>query len=215
MRLSIFVPELGGLAGLLGLFGLLVLASCHSMSKEECMAADWRVIGEADGAAGYSPQDRFGSHVESCARIKVVPDQTKWNDGYQNGLKRYCTPLNGLARGEAGDTYHSVCPPETSEGFLRGYGLGRRLYSARSDLNSIRSDISAKESRMDERYRALKAAKDDNERRNIRNEIDDLDRDIRRAQRDMPDRQFDVDAAQRDLDSFRANPQAPLPVPGY
>lgn len=203
------------LAFCVGLFGLLVLASCHSMSKEECIAADWRVIGDADGAAGYSPQDRFGAHVESCARVKIVPDQTKWNEGYQVGLQRYCTPLNGLARGEAGDTYYGVCPPQTSEGFLRGYGLGRKLNDARTRLDSLRGEISSKESRMDERYQALKEAKDDNQRRNIRNEIDDLDRDIRRAQREISDRQYDVDQAQRDVDWFRANPKAPLPVPGY
>ena len=199
----------------IGMLVLCVLASCHSMSKEECMAADWRVIGDADGAAGYSPQERFSAHVESCARIKIVPDQTRWNEGYQIGLQRYCTPLNGLARGEAGAAYHNVCPPETGEGFLRGYGLGRKLHDARSRLDSLRSDIRSREARTDERYRALKEAKDDNQRRIIRGEIDDLDRDIRRAQREIRDREYDVDTAQRDVDWFRSNPNASMPPPGY
>ncbi|MCY0154566.1 hypothetical protein OEG86_22680 [Hoeflea alexandrii] len=39
------------LYSVLALLACLVLASCQTMSKEECAVADWRVIGEQDGAA--------------------------------------------------------------------------------------------------------------------------------------------------------------------
>lgn len=192
---------------------LLSLASCNSLSKEECAAADWLVIGDTDGAAGYNPQDRFASHVKSCARIKVVPDQTKWYEGYQAGLKRYCTPLSGLTHGEAGDSYHNVCPPETSAGFLKGYGLGRRGYELRSEADSIRSSMSYKESEIDRKYNEMKGSQDENRRRVLRDEIDQLDREIRRMRRDIDDVNFQLGVAQRDIDWFRQNPQAPMP--GY
>lgn len=187
---------------------LLGLASCNSMSKEECVAADWKVIGDADGSAGYDPQERFAAHVKSCARIKVVPDQTVWYAGYQTGLQRYCTPLNGLSRGEAGDGYHNVCPVETASGFLRGYSIGQKAYQWRTRLNSARSDISSKEMRMDRRYNDLKNAKDDKERRAIRDDIDNLDREIRRARRDAGDAEYALQDVEREVEWFRRNPNA-------
>ena len=54
------------------LLACLVLASCQSMSKEECAVADWSVIGEQDGAAGYNPQDRFARHVKACAKAGIA-----------------------------------------------------------------------------------------------------------------------------------------------
>ena len=68
--------------------GLFILAACQTLSKEECVVADWRVIGEQDGAAGYSPQERFGNHVKACERAGVLPDQTLWNEGFQIGLEK-------------------------------------------------------------------------------------------------------------------------------
>lgn len=192
---------------------LIGLASCNSMSKEECVAADWKVIGDADGSAGHDPQERFAAHVKSCARIKIVPDQTTWFAGYQTGLKRYCTPLNGLSRGEAGDTYYNVCPVETATGFLRGYSLGQKAHQWRSRVDSARSEESFKEMRIDQRYQDLKNAKDDNERRSIRDEIDDLDRDIRRARRDIGDAEYALQDVEREVDWFRRNPNAAQP--GY
>ncbi len=55
-----------------------LLGSCATMSKEECVAADWRVVGETDGAAGYDPQSRFAAHAKSCEKAGVVPDQSLW-----------------------------------------------------------------------------------------------------------------------------------------
>lgn len=194
---------------------MLGLASCNSMSKEECAAADWQVIGDTDGAAGHDPQERFAAHVKSCARIKVVPDQTKWYQGYQAGIVRYCTPMSGLTHGEAGDGYHNVCSPDTEAGFMRGYGLGRKAWELRSRMNSLRNEMTSKEMEMDRRYNELKTAADDNQRRAIRDAIDQLDRDIRRARRDSGDVEYQLGAVQRDVDWFRQNPQAPLPTPGY
>ena len=102
-----------------GLFGAgIALSACQTLSKEECVAADWTVIGETDGAAGHAPQDRFARHVKACAKAGITPNQTAWNQGYQAGLVRYCTPANGLRVGEAGNIYANVCPLDKSAAFL-------------------------------------------------------------------------------------------------
>lgn len=203
-----FLPFVGAAALLLS------LASCHSMSKEECRVADWKVVGDTDGAAGHNPQERFADHVKSCARIGITPDQTKWYEGYQAGVTRYCTPLSGAMNGEAGNAYHNACPPQLEQEFMRGYSLGKRVYDLRSRINSLQSDIAYKESEIDRRYNELKGAKDD-QRRTIRNQIDDLERDSRRMRREVDDIGYEMSNAQRDLDFFRQNPAAQLSPPRY
>ena len=120
-------------------------ASCQTMSKEECAVADWRVIGEQDGAAGYAPQERFANHAKACQKAGVAADQSTWYQGYQQGLPRYCTPVNGLAQGQAGRSYANVCPPELDAGFRSGYDLGRRYNQKKSEISSLESRIDAAE----------------------------------------------------------------------
>jgi chromosome segregation ATPase len=123
--------------------------------------------------------------------------------------------LSGLTHGEAGDGYHNVCPPETEPAFMRGYGLGRKSYELRSRMNSLLSDISVKEMEIDRLYDEMKNTADDLKRRSLRDEIDQLDRDTRRARRDADDIEYQLGAVRRDIDWFRMNPQATLPMPGY
>ncbi|WP_312223505.1 DUF2799 domain-containing protein [Rhizobium rhizoryzae] len=189
-----------------------LLPSCYSFSKEECVAANWKVIGDTDGAAGYNPQSRFADHVKSCERVKVVPDQTTWYQGFQEGIKRYCTPLSGAQRGEAGDGYNNVCPPDLEPGFMRGYTLGKRVHEVRERMNSIRSSISSREQDTDQRYRELKNAKDQ-DRRAIQMRIDDNDFEIRRLRREADDLSYDLSNAERDLAAFRMNPQGDMRPP--
>lgn len=181
---------------------VVTLASCNSMSKDECRVADWRVIGDTDGAAGHNPQERFADHVKSCSSIGVKPNQTVWYEGYQAGVKRYCTPLSGATHGEAGNGYYNACPPELEGEFMRGYGLGKRVHELRRRLESIQSNVRFREMEMDRRYKEMKDAKEEN-RRGIRNQIDDLDRDIRRAKREGDDVRYELEGAIGDLNAFR------------
>ncbi|OHV23455.1 DUF2799 domain-containing protein [Rhizobium sp. RMa-01] len=194
-------------------FGLL-LASCNTLSKEECVAADWRVIGESDGAAGYEPQQRFAAHAKSCERVKIVPDQTIWFQGYQSGLVRYCTPLSGLARGQAGSGYANVCPPETASGFLRGFNLGAKQHGLQERFNSMQNDYSTKEAEIDQLSDRLKDAKD-GDRSELRRRIEDLEDDMHDIRRDQRDVQDELDRVNEDVEWFQRNPSAELRAPGY
>ncbi len=201
----------------LALAGLAVvvttLAGCNTMSKEECRVADWAVVGDTDGAAGYNPQSRFADHVRSCAKSGAVPDQTRWYEGYQAGLRRYCTPLNGASAGEAGGAYHNVCPPELNSDFMRGYSLGKRVHDLRSRINSLNSSASSKEYEADKLHDDMKKA-EGKDRRAIRDRIDDLERDRRRMRREADDMGYELSEAERDLAFFRQNPTAQF-APGY
>lgn len=201
-----FLPFIGMAAVLVS------LASCNSMSKEECRVADWKVVGDTDGAAGYNPQTRFADHVKSCSKTNVSPDQTRWYEGYQSGILRYCTPLSGANSGEAGKSYHNVCSPELEPEFMRGYSIGKRVYDLRSRFDQMQSSIRYRDSEIDRSYNELKVAKDD-QRRVLRNQIDDMERENRRQQREADDVEYELGHAQRELGLFYQGFVSRTPAP--
>lgn len=190
--------------GLLLLGAGIGLASCQTLSKDECIAADWRVIGEQDGSEGHDPQDRFGKHVKACERAGVVPDQTAWNEGYQRGLFSFCTPLRGLSHGQAGKAYANVCPPSSEGSFLAGYRLGREEYDTQSEIRSLEGKIRSAEFQiesMEDKLDDGKIDERDGERSIARNRADirDYNRDIGRAEADLG-------SIRRRIEFFRQNP---------
>lgn len=127
----------------LALVALSLLAACASVSREECLAGDWVSIGQRDGAAGRIGPAQFERHETACAKVAVVPDRTAWAQGYEAGLRQYCTPLSGLREGEAGTRYRDVCPTASEPGFLRGHELGLAAYRQRQRINDIAGEIGA------------------------------------------------------------------------
>ncbi len=138
---------------------LLTLASCASLTKEECLVSDWVEIGKRDGAQGQDPQTQFQRHINACKRAKVTPDHTLWSQGYQQGLVSYCTPTSGLTFGQKGAAYFNVCPAETQNGFIRGYTLGKKQFDVNTSVNSLNSRISALDNEIDGLIDKLPSAK--------------------------------------------------------
>lgn len=120
-----------------------VLASCASVSREECLAGDWQAIGLRDGAAGREGAAQFSRHQGACAKVDVVPDQSAWARGYAEGIARYCTPTVGLEEGLAGRTYRGVCPVATQARFLEGFNIGRAVHDQREVIARIDREISS------------------------------------------------------------------------
>ena len=186
-----------------------VLGSCATMSKEECVAADWRVVGETDGAAGHDPQSRFAAHAKSCEKAGVVPDQSLWYQGFQVGVTRYCTPLNGLQEGRAGKSYHNVCPAASSDGFLRGYRLGKAEHEQRRKIQSFDSEIRQVEFRIAELQKKIgEGSIDQNE---AEREIGRLRLQIHRIRFDKQRAELDLRTIERDGEIFAANPDMVIP----
>ena len=117
---------------ILALFCLLfsvgvILASCASMTKEECAVADWKSVGERDGAAGQG-LDYFARNVDACKKTKARPDHAAWQEGHAIGARRYCTPENGLLAGNNGKNYNNICPIDLQAEFLSAYQLGQQRH---------------------------------------------------------------------------------------
>lgn len=177
---------------LAGLGISLLLTSCYTISKKDCLAGDWKGIGFTDGFNGYQPQARFEGHVKSCKRVKVVPDITLWNQGYKKGLLRYCTASSGLWEGQHGHSYNGLCPPKTEAEFLRGHEVGYRQYSLKSKLTQLEDDYEEKEEELEELQEKMK--KDPAEASSYANRA--IVQDLERKLRDIRDEE---DRVRRDL----------------
>ncbi|OCW59198.1 DUF2799 domain-containing protein [Hoeflea olei] len=176
-------------------------ASCQTMSKEECSVADWRVVGEQDGAAGYAPQDRFAGHVKACTKAGVNPDQTLWYQGYQQGLPRYCTPLNGLSVGSQGKSYANVCPTNLDPAFREGYDLGRIHYDKKQEISNLEMRIRTLEAAIRTDEDLVRNSKTDT--RDIQRRIDSNRWQIRDLEREAGRLDSDLRRIEADMDNFR------------
>lgn len=136
---------------LFSLFVAGLLAGCATMSKNECLEADWYQIGYRDGRAGL-PRAQFQRHGDACLDHGIRPERSAYYRGREEGLRGYCTEQNGFELGKRGIAYRGVCPPELEAAFRTAYhsGLEIHRYNAEVDrlqrrLNAIDRQIAQKE----------------------------------------------------------------------
>ncbi len=134
------------------MFAVLSLAGCATMTKDQCLEADatsWENIGRIDGNEGRDPDRRLAMHREACQEVRVQPDRTTYMRGWNIGVIDYCTPDKGYAVGLSGSSGNpQVCPAETRGIFEDNVDLGLRVYSLRSQIDSLHSEISSYEKRL-------------------------------------------------------------------
>ena len=51
-----------------------LILSCASLSKNECLQADWFEIGRKDGVMGR-PRALFQQHSDACSKHGITPDR--------------------------------------------------------------------------------------------------------------------------------------------
>jgi hypothetical protein len=139
------------------------------------MSANWRDIGLEDGMKGETRM-RLSDHRKACAEYRVAPDSKSYYEGYDQGLRGYCTPEKGRSLGEQGMYYHQVCPPDLEPAFLVQFNYGKALYKSKQDIDNTKKDIDKKED-------SLKKENDANVRKALRTEIEALDRALSALQR--------------------------------
>lgn len=124
---------------------LLLLTGCSTMNKEECLSADWRMIGLKDGEQGRL-LSQVGEYGKQCGEYGVTPDQDRYASGREEGLKVYCTEASGFNQGKRGYEYKGVCSPENRDEFMSGYKIGQKYYEAQSEISTLESQISSNDS---------------------------------------------------------------------
>ena len=189
-----------------GLALAMLMASCATMSPEECQLAQWHEVGQRDGARG-EPLSLLSSRVEDCAKVNVVVDTQAYNDGRTAGLGSYCRIENAVPVGLSGATYAGVCPPSVEPAFVYRYQVARAVYVLRNEVKSLDSRTEFLERRLRELNRneedRMRGTNSDAERNRIHKEIDDqrsgvrnelieTDRRIRRKRDELRSAEFDL-----------------------
>jgi hypothetical protein len=128
--------------------GTAVLSGCSSMSANECMATDWRMVGYEDGVVGYSG-NRIGKYRKACGEHGISPDLNLYQAGRDQGLREFCKPLNGFRAGARGNGYNGVCPAELDPAFMAAYESGRQLHTLRSRVGSTAGEIDSMRGELD------------------------------------------------------------------
>jgi hypothetical protein len=154
------------------------LSSCATLNEDECSSVDWGALGQKNGAEGRSA-DFIQRHEKSCSRYKLPVNQSAWRQGWETGIRQYCTPRNGLSQGRAGHAYAGSCPSDVALGFEDAYRIGRNVYDAEQERQRLENEIDS-----------LRDQRDDEEDRNERRELE-------RRIGDTRDRLYDAERRER------------------
>jgi hypothetical protein len=152
-----------------------LIFGCASLSKNECLQADWFEIGRKDGVMG-SPRALFQRHCDSCSKHDVIPDRDLYFTGRNEGLKVYCTEESGFEQGRLGRKYEFVCSGEFEQDFLAGYHRGREIYRYESKVATLDKRLKRIDRQIKAKEKELYSSDLTDERRAvIRAEIRSLD----------------------------------------
>ncbi len=183
---------------------ILSAAGCATMDKNECLVADWRLVGFQDGAQGKSAAT-IGTYRKDCADYHVAPDLDAYQTGRREGLLQYCVPANGYRLGAAGRAYNAVCPAGTERVFHAAYNTGRDIFQARSRVNSTSSLINRKQ----QAIQSLEADRQDKLAEMIRQGLSSEQRvlllyDVTNIEKDIHATNTDISVLEHDLEQQQA-----------
>jgi len=134
--------------------GLLV-ASCASLSQQECLQGDWYQIGLNDGIHGYSTA-RIDDHNKACSKVDVSVDPKAWEKGRRDGLKTYCTASSAYEVGRNGRHIGKVCSSSQRKNMQPAFNRGQQYYDITNRINDLDQRLREAQSKI---AAALKANK--------------------------------------------------------
>jgi hypothetical protein len=164
----------------------MILTSCATLSKEECLMGNWRDLGIKDGVNG-EPAIRIEEHRKACAKHGIRPDERQYLDGRTEGLREYCQIDNAFWSGLKGRRYKGVCPPVINLLFRRYNEAAYAVYQTRKEIKQLNSELSTREIRL--RHEETT----DKERSHLRDEIRDRDRKLDDLRDDLRDQERMLD----------------------
>ena len=156
---------------LLLLLPTLWLAGCKSMSESECKVADWGRVGFNDGAGGEQER-RIAAYTEDCGKIGVVPNAQAYRQGWDAGIKHFCTAANGWRQGIEGHaSKEQVCVGQPGHaGFVRYLQAGMQVYRTQERIRENTDEINRLQQK-------LESSASDEEKKQARRRLQDIDRD--------------------------------------
>jgi hypothetical protein len=197
-----------------------LLSGCETVSREQCVAGDWVALGRADAAQGH-PSSRFEDVAKDCGRHGITPDPQAYMTGWQDGVRLYCTPMNGFTLGRQNRALSPICPPALAGATEAGHRLGRRIWVARDrvarlertlddrrrEIDRLRSELDRLDCR-DRKGDDRAACRD--RREELRRRMQDARFELQDARFDFNDRRLDYERVLAEVDA-----EAWRTIPGY
>lgn len=169
---------------LLLLLASLLIAGCESMSPTECKLADWGRVGHADGTRGGSDR-RIADYTEDCGKVGVVPNAQLYRYGWDQGILNFCTPANGWREGLQGNFGQaSVCQGQA------GFNAFSRYLEAGLQVHATQTQMQRNARESERLQRRLEESKNDEEKKNLRNDLRHIDREQFRLRNQLTHQQM-------------------------
>lgn len=125
------------------LVALAMSSGCASLSRSECLSANWEDVGVRDGANGRG-EEYLIQHSKACAEVNVTPDRESWLKGRDRGLERFCVPQRAYQIGEYGGNFDvGICRGFDEDRLARAYDRGRDVHRISEDISSLNGEINS------------------------------------------------------------------------
>ena len=122
------------------LMATVLLGGCATMDQAECVSADWYALGLGDGQEGRK-SSRHSEYAKECSEFGVSVDQDAYTDGWETGIRDYCTRDNGFGVGMSGKIYQHSCPTALTDAFFSSYQTGRAVFMKQARVNTLRRKV--------------------------------------------------------------------------
>lgn len=109
------------------------LVACASYFKrKECEAVNWFEHGKSVALRGeWLAADKL---VSECRKVEANIQESQLDQGFKNGMQRYCTPENSYKTGKEGDLFsRDLCDGPELNALLNNYRRGITDYCAKTN----------------------------------------------------------------------------------
>lgn len=162
----------------------LLLSSCAVMSKNDCMTANWNLIGQQDGYKGSGSM--LQQRSQACTKHNIVLDNASYASGYNKGLKNYCNPQTVFDYALQGNGNYQNCPMEMQNQLRPYYTVANNFYKADKQLKSLEDDIASY------RVKAYDNDLKEDKRKDYRKRLIEARSKLNQTQRDYDNAQYEL-----------------------
>ncbi|MCB0341735.1 MAG: DUF2799 domain-containing protein [Pseudobdellovibrionaceae bacterium] len=114
-----------------------------------CQEPDWYELGRRQGFRGLEP--KWTEVTASCPQSSSETISRLYENGYNAGLAKFCTPENGFNRGRTGQPLVNICPSVQSLAFQRAYERGERVLRLEATQRQLGQNINLVLSKLNDR----------------------------------------------------------------
>ncbi len=104
---------------------LLFLGGCTTMKKGDCENRKWKVQGYKDAMKGF-PSSHYQNQKKACMKFNIRVNKDRYMEGFNKGIRDFCTYKNGYEFGLKGKRYDDSCPKQLEDDFFKGYVAGKQ-----------------------------------------------------------------------------------------